>query len=130
MKNGITFDKRCASTFSGQLGNVRYTCTPHRYGKGMVLHLDREKTGPDDIFKDRASWLAQALGGRWARGHQEGYRIAPTRALQFKLLFEAGWDAYSPIYSENTPAVFHLGNGPRVSLRVALELLKHQPITP
>lgn len=119
--------------YSGTLGSTMYDCAPARYGKGCVLRLDRVKTDANDIWKDRAAYLAEALGGRWARGHQQGYRIAPTRAAQWRTLFLAGWDAYVPLRfgrEPRVPATFRLNDGPKLTLKEALEACAHAETLP
>jgi hypothetical protein len=115
-------DPRLTATFSGTKGRCRFTCLPARYGKGMVLALDHDKTDAGDIYKDDAAWLAEALGGKWARGHQPGYRIAVSRALQWRQLFLANWTAQvSPFWDGEKPT-FRLGDGPKLTLKEALAL--------
>jgi hypothetical protein len=94
----MTTDPRTAFSFSGEHNGVRFSCVPHRYGKGMVLTLHRDAR---DMFKDRASWLAEALGARWARGHQEGHRIAPTKAALWHKLFLSGWEGTCSVFGRN-----------------------------
>lgn len=114
-------DRRKAATFSGTHGTVRFDCSPARYSKGMVLTLDRDKTDNGDIYKDDAAWLAEALGGRWARGHQPGYRIAVSRALQWRQLFLANWTARISFDRKKAP-VFYQYDGPAFALKDALIL--------
>lgn len=106
--------------FSGVHEGVTFSCVPARYGAGMVLTLER--TAPD-MWKDRASWLAEGCGGKWARGHQPGYRIAPTRAAQWRKLFLAGWEANCWIMASRPKPTFRL-DGPEVSLSEALRQIE------
>lgn len=105
-------------SYSGHHDGVTYSCVPSRYGKGMVLTL---KNDVRDMWKNRASWLAEGLGGKWARGHQEGYRISPTKAQHWRVLYLAGWDAKVPMFKNDGPVTFSLGNGPELTLKEALK---------
>ena len=121
-------DPHVALSYSGTHDGVRYSCSPARYGKGMVLTLENEV---HDMWKNRASWLAEGLNGKWARGHQEGFRMSPTRATQWRLLYLAGWDANVPMFkSADKPVTFSLGNGPHLSLKEALADIVKMPATP
>lgn len=120
-------DPRLSAAFSGTKGRCRFTCSAARYGKGMVLALDRDKTDDGDIYKDDAAWLAEALGGKWARGHQRGYRIAVSRALQWRTLYLAGFEASRRYFgNDNKPYTFSLGDGPKLTLKEALALVANQ----
>ena len=111
-------DPRLVASFSGTHEGVTYRCVPHRYGSSMVLSLTRANS---DGWKDRASWLAEALGGKWARGHQEGFRIAKRRALQWRILFLGGWDGNVPMFPTTVnPVSFSLGDGPKMTLKEAI----------
>lgn len=120
-------DPRLALAYSGRHDGVAFRCSPHRYGKGMVLTLDNDVR---DLWKDRAAWLAEALGGKWARGHQQGYRIAPTRAAQWRALYLAGWDAHVPFRWSDVapqPARFSLNGGPKLTLKEAMKQAEVAP---
>lgn len=109
-------------TYEGYHDGVTYSCRPARHGKGVVLNLKRDQS---DGWKDRAQWLAEALNGRWARGHQPGWRMSPSRAAQWKALFLAGWDAFVPMYkSASHPPTFRLGDGPKLTLKEVLKVIK------
>ena len=111
-------DPRSAFFYSGKHDGVTYTCSPARYGKGMVLRLERDHS---DSWKDHAAWLAEGLNGRWARGHQEGFRMSPTRAIQWRMLYLAGWGANVPMFkSANKPVTFSFQRGPEMTLKEAL----------
>lgn len=112
-------DPRLSLAYSGHHDGVRFTCSPNRYGKGMVLSLQNDTR---DMWKNRAAWLAEALNGHWARGHQEGFRLSNARAVQWKSLYLAGWDANVPMFkSAEHPVTFSLNNGPEMSLKEALK---------
>ena len=108
-----------APTFTGTHDGVAYACRPARYSKAKaILQIKDTAAGG---FKARAHWLAEALGGRWARGHEQGYRIAPTRAEQWQTLFLAGYSATQRFYRDDgTPYTFSRGKGPQLSLADAL----------
>lgn len=111
-------DPRNACAFVGEHEGVSYTCHPHRHGRGMVLQLTRAEYSP---WKDRAAWLAEALGGRWARGHQPGYRIARTRAGLWHRLFVAGVNANVPLF-DGAPTFERPGDPTRYTLRQIAKL--------
>ena len=107
-----------APTFTGTHDGVAYSCRPARYSKGKaILQINDTAAGG---FKARAHWLAEALGGRWARGHEQGYRIAPTRAEQWQTLFLAGFSATPRYFHDSPAATFSRGSGPQLSLADAL----------
>ena len=107
-----------APTFTGTHDGVSYSCKPARYSKGKaILQIKDAAAGG---FKARAHWLAEALGGRWARGHEQGYRIAPTRAEQWQTLFLAGFSATQRYFNDSPAATFSRGSGPQLSLADAL----------
>lgn len=111
-------DPRVAFSYSGKHDGVTYSCEAARYGKGMVLRLEKDES---DGWKNRASWLAEGLNGRWARGHQEGFRMSPTRAIQWRTLYLAGWNANVPLFkSADKPVTFSLNSGPEMTLKEAL----------
>jgi len=118
-------DPRAALAYSGHHDGVSFTCVAARYGKGMVLTLENDTR---DMWKNRASWLAEALNGRWARAHQPGFRLSNTRAMQWKTLYLAGWDANVPMFkSADKPVTFSLKNGPEMSLKEALKQIAANP---
>lgn len=99
-----------------------YRCSPARYSKGkMILNIDSDGSG----WKTRGMWLAEALGGKWGRGHEQGYRISPRRAAQWKALYEAGADANVPYFkSETHPVTFEVGGKAGLTLKEALASIK------
>jgi hypothetical protein len=112
-------------SYSGTHDGVRYSCSLARYGKGMVLALERENP---DGWKDRASWLAEGLNGRWARGHQPGWRMSPTRATQWLKLYLGGYTANVPMFkSADKPVTFSRGDGPNMTLKEALAAVGNSP---
>lgn len=81
---------------SYQIGDARYA-----EGKKVIAPQDSR-----DGLKGRASYLAEALGGKWThRCH--GYVISPAGAEKFKTLFEAGFDAISPAFKSVRPGLFY-----------------------
>lgn len=78
------------------IGNARYA-----EGKKVVQPKDSR-----DGFKGRASYLAEALGGRWVhRSH--GYVMSPAAAEKFEKLFAAGFDAVSPVFKTVHAGLFY-----------------------
>ncbi len=76
-------------SYSGHAHGVAFTCAPARYAKGKCsLHITADKS---DGWKGPADRLLDALNANWNR--RSGYVIAPSRALLWRALFEAGWDA-------------------------------------
>ncbi len=58
---------------------------------------------------------------RWARGHQEGFRISPTKSQHWRTLYLAGWDANVPLFkSPDKPVTFSFKRGPEMTLKEAL----------
>ena len=55
-------------------------------------------------FKGRASWLAEALGGRWSR-QAGGYVLSQPAARKFEILYAAGFNARDRWPGE--PATFY-----------------------
>jgi hypothetical protein len=95
-----------------------YRCSPARYSKNkMILHIEGDGSG----WKTRGANLAEALGAIWARGHEQGYRISPRRATQWKALYEAGFDARRNFLSSNPKEfLFSTNDDSLVTLKDAL----------
>lgn len=65
-----------------------FTITDARYAKGKkVIHVHDSKGG----MKGRASWLAEAVGGRWV-GRSNGYTVSPAQAERFLKLHAGNFD--------------------------------------
>jgi hypothetical protein len=81
---------------------------PHRRPAGKMVMNPRDSR---DGFKGRASYLAEALGGRWS--HQAGgYVMSPAAAAKLEALYRAGFTAHFRWRGE--PARFcHDGRGLR-----------------
>ena len=77
--------------YIGEAHGVRFTCSPASYAEGkMTLRLEcLTDTGG---MKGAADRLAEALNGKWSN-RCKGYHLAPSRALLWRALFVAGYDA-------------------------------------
>lgn len=66
-----------------------YTISDARYAKGQkVIHVNDSRGG----MKGRASWLAEAVGGRWVN-RSKGYHVSPAAAIKFEKLYAANFDS-------------------------------------
>lgn len=78
-------------SYTGEAHGVRFTCAPARYAAGkMTLRL--ESLTDTGGFKGAAHRLCDALNGRWSH-RCCGYHLTPSRAILWRALFVAGWDA-------------------------------------
>jgi len=68
--------------------NLAYRITDARYAKGkkVIQPLDSREG-----MKGRASWLAEAVGGRWVH-RSKGYTVSPAAAEKFEKLYAASFD--------------------------------------
>ena len=99
---------------------MSYLIGDARYAEGKKVIQPKDSR---DGFKGRASYLAEALGGRWVhRSH--GYVISPAAAQKFEKLFEAGFDAISPAFKSVRPGLFYHQERGLKDL-TAREALKH-----
>lgn len=57
-----------------------------------VVHLD-PLPGDEELPTVRAMRVAEAVGGRYVPLYR-GYSMAPSVLMRWKLLYDAGWDAY------------------------------------
>lgn len=77
--------------YEGEAHGVRFSCTPADYAAGKMTLCLQSLTDTGG-FKGAAARLCDALNGRWShRCH--GYQLAPSRAVLWRALFVAGWDA-------------------------------------
>lgn len=65
-----------------------------RYAKGKKIIQVRDSR---DGYRGRASYLAEAVGGRYV-GRSGGYTVSPTAADKFEKLFAAGFDGDVPLF--------------------------------
>lgn len=97
-----------------------YQIVDARYAEGKKVIQAKDSR---DGFKGRASYLAEALGGRWVH-RSGGYVISPAGAEKFEKLFAAGFDAISPVFkSLHTGLFFHQERG--LKDLTARDALKH-----
>jgi hypothetical protein len=79
-----------------------FTISPAHYAKGKVIV--RALDGRDG-YKGRASYLIEALGGRYV-GRSRGYHMSPAGAEKLQALYAAGFYAHMRIFADS-PAIFH-----------------------
>lgn len=107
-------------SYEGEAHGVRFTCHACNRPRGkMRLTLHQTK---DHSFKRAAERLIDALNGQWARS--SGYTLAPSRALLWRDLFVAGWDAgmdWRGCYGEKTPPLLEAPDGRQMTLKEAAE---------
>lgn len=82
---------------------MSYQIVDARYAEGKKVIQAKDSR---DGYKGRASYLAEALGGRWVH-RSGGYVISPAGAAKFEKLFAAGFDAISPIFKSNHFGLFY-----------------------
>ena len=97
-----------------------FTIIPIRRPAGKVK-IQFDPKDKDDIFKDRAVWLLEALGAYYS--HRAGYCLSPKRAEIFEKLYRGGWDVSRKIAAwDKKKYEFWLEDGPKMNLKEVLRL--------
>jgi hypothetical protein len=113
-----------AFAFEGHHNGVKFVCRPASYAKGK-MQLQYEKDDKSDILKGPSGRLLDALNARYS--HRSGYILAPSRAVQWRDLFVAGWDAeidWRGCYGSKKSPLFESPDGRKMPLKDALAELK------
>jgi hypothetical protein len=83
--------------------NKSFLIIDARYAKGkMIIQPLDSKDG----YKGRASYLAEALNGKWVH-RSGGYTVSPAAADKFLKLFKAGFEANVRCFKDSPAEFYH-----------------------